>query len=634
MTSSRLPIAFKVMLRHAHPAVDEAIADALPTMSKTAQAEALAALVVRGHGPSLARVVSYFHDAGDSLRASILHHAGDLTPGLRTAMTSGNFEQRASAIELIVCTERYDLVYLLAGALRSSNSQTHELSAAAIRILAEPVLNQDDVGLRKDTTQFDDRQRMILDALARVIESWEFHRQQTLLQVAAWFDDLMINSFKAKLEAPHSELIQPMCDLIERCDDTRVAPFVLRCLTIQPLRASAAKRITMLKDEEFIGAVLSCAHMLDDPDFHRACKWIRGSTWLHDDLDSLLALDEERLIAAVRFFFASGVSSARRYRVLGELLSEDRPRVRQEIVRQLFREKGESATEMLRTVAFRFRDDSSRLAERELRRREKSLRGASDTQVFEPSGSGFADRFESFWREFDGGRTEQTTSFLQTLRARRNDSLSQIRTKMASHSFFDRARAIELAQMVGLTKELESQIYRLVHDSDSFVRSLALSALAEIPGPTSSRILRMAVSDPDERVQANAIEALNQVDDPARVRVTVPKLQSANCRVRANAVRSLLRADVPLAAEALIDMLEHSSRAQRLSGLWVARSLDLRSVFPRVMAMANNDSDPRVREKAIEVLDSAVGSIRRGGAGQPGLFPKEPVQGAPSGGLR
>ena len=142
--------------------------------------------------------------------------------------------------------------------------------------------------------------------------------------------------------------------------------------------------------------------------------------------------------------------------------------------------------------------------------------------------------------------------------------------------------------------------------------------LAKLPGPTTSRILRAAADDQDERVQANAIEALEVLDSEDRRRCTEPKLESPNSRVRANAVKSLLRAELHQAGEILLDMLEDSSPAHRLSALWVVERLELRAVAGRLLDISQNDPDQRVKRRAARVSRGLAGEKGNhgGAAGQ------------------
>ena len=149
---------------------------------------------------------------------------------------------------------------------------------------------------------------------------------------------------------------------------------------------------------------------------------------------------------------------------------------------------------------------------------------------------------------------------------------------------------------------MAEQVFRLAHDPEPVVRSLAIALLAHLPGPTTERILRMAVEDPDDRVQANAVEALDRLDLADRVRWTKGKLESKSSRVRANAVKSLLRTELRQAGEALLDMLQDPSQAHRLSALWVIERLRLHSVLAQIDQMSRLDADRQVQMRARRIL--------------------------------
>ena len=115
-------------------------------------------------------------------------------------------------------------------------------------------------------------------------------------------------------------------------------------------------------------------------------------------------------------------------------------------------------------------------------------------------------------------------------------------------------------------------------------------------------MLRAALSDQDQRVQANAIEAIDVVGGTDEIGLLRPKLDADNNRVRANAVHVLLKRRVREAATALLEMLNHPNRGFRLSAVWLARQMRLRTLLPRIEAMAQTDPDPQVRRRAEEAI--------------------------------
>jgi len=128
-----------------------------------------------------------------------------------------------------------------------------------------------------------------------------------------------------------------------------------------------------------------------------------------------------------------------------------------------------------------------------------------------------------------------------------------------------------------------------------------------MPGPTAERMLRAALADEDSRVQANAVQAIDSIGTADRVDLLREKLNAESNRVRANAVGALLRLQVREAAESLLQMFAHPNRAYRLSALWVAESMRLKPLVPRIASMGREDPDAQVRARAIQVAERIEG---------------------------
>lgn len=186
---------------------------------------------------------------------------------------------------------------------------------------------------------------------------------------------------------------------------------------------------------------------------------------------------------------------------------------------------------------------------------------------------------------------------------------AELRRRILSGSPTDQVRAISMAGQTGLIDAYRTEIYGLAHAPDVLVRAAAVSVLSLLPGPTTERMLAAALVDTDGRVQANAVEAIDAVGGEECVELLRPKLDAENNRVRANAIHSLLRYQVREAAEGLLRMLTDSSRASRLSALWVADQLALGSLLPRLQTMARTDPDPQIRSRAAELVSRMGGSV-------------------------
>lgn len=171
----------------------------------------------------------------------------------------------------------------------------------------------------------------------------------------------------------------------------------------------------------------------------------------------------------------------------------------------------------------------------------------------------------------------------------------------------DRVRGLHAVRARGVEAGFSDAILRLIHDPDAIVRATAAASLAGADWGMAAGALRSALSDAEPRVQANAIEALERFADERITAWIAPMLKAAEPRVRANAIKALLARQHAPAGDALLHMLEDSSRAARISALWVVQGLGLRSCALVVGRMGREDPDARVRRRANRCL-SALGA--------------------------
>jgi hypothetical protein len=437
-----------------------------------------------------------------------------------------------------------------------------------------------------------------------------------VLEAALWLHSSLEPVIARKLHDRNTKIASAVNTLVERTSDPRLAGFVLTSLTSPDLRVTTARAIGRSQDPHFLQAVLDEAWLLADPEIERGCRWIRDGLWLQVAAGVLSNPAGSAAFPACRLLAAIGGAQRRKAEFLRELIGAGGEDIRRAILWRLIQDKTEFATDLLTTMAARPGDGVARMAEREVRRRrrQRSLASARPDPdgTYAPQQEGH-DEFHAIWQGFDGLGPEHQSRAVDSLRRNFAAAERPLRAKMNCSAPLDRARALRIVSALGFAKRFDDEICHLAHDTHPIVRSLAVSLLGELPGPTTPRILRLAVNDPDERVQANAIEAYDRLDMDERIAYTRPKLDSTACRVRANAVKSLLRVGLSEAGETLLGMLEDPSRAHRLSALWVIERLQLRTVVSRVRAIGQRDADVLVRQRATRVLDQLSGHGDGGG---------------------
>jgi hypothetical protein len=635
MVPALLPAAFAYLADERNVAADAALAEVLPHLEPAAQSAAFELLLKRAHIPTLAVLVARFGDFDERLQGLVVAGADGLSAGLRMAVLSPAFRQRANAIDIITRSNSGKLAYLLADALRARCRKTRELAAAGLHQLTARLLDRSDADAHsaqiesgragsarpifpgghgpsyRTAEDFTAQANLLAQALATAVRRWETHFQPKVLEAALWLADLLEPVILKKLEERRTKIVLALRGVLAGATDPRLARAVLRFLAVPALREAAARGISRARDPAFLQTVLTEARLLDDSRIERGCRWIRGGKWIQETVHLLLNWDGGDASGAVRLLAASGAPQQRKIEAYRELIDGGRSELRRAAFTQLLRDKSGPATRLLSVLATRTNDDMADAAVRELRRRSGEAGPTTATLRTQAVGGGdlrASDAFERYWTEFDKMTAGQRAEASASLRAQVPNLSDSLRRRLRSKMSVDRARALNMILSLHLAKQHAEEIYLLVYDPDPVVRGCAVAVLAELPGATTHRLLYFAINDPDERVQANAIEVLDRLDLDERIALTEPKLKSASGRVRAGAVKSLLRAEVHEAGETLLHMLEDQSPMHRLSALWVVERLMLQTASDRVTALSDSDPDERVRQRARHVLERLTGS--------------------------
>jgi HEAT repeat protein len=598
MLPTPLPRAFDLLAGRPDIAADAALAESLPHFSGATQEAALRILIERGHGPTLAGLIQGFRDLEDGLKTVLLRNAVGLSAGIRSVIAAGNAADRAAAIEVIARADAPQLAHLLVDALRGECTKTRALAGHALRSLtasfvARMQCRETDPSSGLGRSNADD----LSSALQRAVLTWDAHRNGEALEAALWMAERVEPAIRRKLHDPTGELLPAVRKTMQPVNDARMADFVVRALGIQPLRDAAASAITRTHDAAFKLALIRHAPLLDDADVLRGWRTIRDWQWLFGAVDLMAKLSGQDAERAVRMIALAGGPHDRKIEAFRQLLNGGQDDVRRAVLATLAADRSEAACILMRLIA-----------------------GRSDDPVAAHASALLHDRPKQ--RAAPGAAPVAATPV--PMPQEQPLTLQDLEIGLAHAEPLVRARSLQRVRKMAAAKSLANEIYRLAHDPEPVVRSLAVAMLPDVPGPTAERILRAAINDPDERVQANAIEAMDRLNLPERVAVTAPKLGSTSSRVRANAVKSLLRTELRQSAETLLQMLDAESRAHRLSALWVIERMGLSAVLDRLYELGRDDPDERVRGRANRVIRTLHGQQVVGSWWHETAFPGDP----------
>ncbi len=604
MSGRPLPRVFSLLGVEKDAAVDDALREALPYLGEEARESALKLICDRGRPATLAALLVSCGSFEPAVQEAIARRFDDFHPGLRTALESEKFEDRAAVISVVVALKNYKSVHSLADALRSHCARTRELAADAIRQLTEAHIARREGGISPaDAADFHLCGQRLGEVLQTVIKTWETHLQVSLLEAALWMIESVEEVLTEKLSQIPNRIGHAVEGILDQAGDPRLAAFVVRALSHAELRATAAKTISQTKDAAFIAAVANEMWLLADTHIERGFHVVQETPgfeqWMTSDCHSM----PETTAAAVRMIFCSGEPHDRVIARLSAIAEQGSEQTRRAVLWQLVADESSHSTQALSLIASRANDPRSVIATRECNRRQSRDGAPINPKVADGASTPVRRALDRFIEEHDRLSPEDRASLAQQFKSLGPDLVKQLERKLDSTRSGDRVGTIRAIRTLGLVPTFLTRFYRCAHDTDALVRSAALNVLEEDNSPTAVRLIRDALNDPDPRVQATAIELLERLGTE---KVSLPirsKLGSPNNRVRANAIKALWKTEMQNASQELDKMLKDDSAQHRISALWVVERLKVRQILEHLTSMSRTDSDLRVRSRARRVLD-------------------------------
>lgn len=598
-------MVYALLVRSNNAAADRALVDALPDLDSELQDVALDALIQRNRPAGLARVVAAYPAWTNSLRQRVVARAEVLSAGLRLAVDSDSADTRLAAVEIIQRGNCAKCAYLLANALTRPCPKTRRAAGHALEQLVTDFLDRSSQPERATAGDAEraSQRRALAGAVRQAMNCWSAHRRTEVVRAAMWLAEDLEDVILSRVAQPRLKLARVFEEGLRGRLDPRMAAYAVRALQVPELRGPVAAWIGNCTADVTMVAVLDSLWVAGDVEVYRALSSIRRLAWLENGIGPLMELVGGRAEAAAILVGSSGLPNEAKVNLLEKMACSGMATLARASVWQLVANRTREASSALRQVVRHAGGDASRLAAREIQRRERTgLLSADYLQQAEadPTPVGL-DTFETYWSVFDRLDEARQADSGSRLREKLSDFDRRLRQKLASREAADRSRAVSLVRRLGLHAEFDTFLYTLAHDGDAVVRSGVVRALGRLDNPTSRRILSLALHDPDARVQANAIEALDGLEASQYESAVRDKLASPNGRVRANAVKMLLKLELREAVDALLAMLHGAARSDRLSALWVIECLRLESLTDRLADLAQNDLDPQVRHRAMQV---------------------------------
>ncbi len=636
-----------------NPAADDALVEGLAKGPPDCHEPILHALLARRQEAGLVGIVANFHLLDDKLRAMILEDAASFFPFIKKCVKAPEERTRLNAVDFVGKSGSNRLAYVLDLALHDSRPGIRQRAGETFRFLADRYFRQERVtldALAHGEMHTSDKAAVEAYSLARLAEersyllsafdgaltTYDIHQRPEVVEAATWFAPMINDRLWRAVSNTRSRCGHAVLTCVQSAKDPRIVPFLYEALNYRDLRAAVAHIMATRCDEHFVTELIRCSFLLADPRIRKGMLTIRNLAWLERGMRGLLNLPSSLFPRLVDFIMATGIPVEIKVGVFRELLLHGSPLAQRAAIWGLVDTEDENSTQMLRIVVQWDDAELAQVAIRELMRRhpedvpammaeqvENSSRSISDMAGRELSEYGF----ERYWGGFDAMDDDDRFRVGRGLLSTDPQVIPQLRKRLTSSEPKDRLRVLQIINLLEIAPELKMEIYRIAHDSDTHVRSAVMTALGQLPGATSERLLLEALNDTDDRVQANGIEALERLRAINRLDQIRDRLNSDDNRVKANAVKALLSFQMREAMPILLEMLDNHAAAHRLSALWVIEVMKLMGLSAKVIRIARNDPDLKVRRRAVQAVSVLQHAIRGGAESPPATQVRQEVAG-------
>lgn len=608
-------------------AADQALVSGILEVAPEVQREIIHIVLERGNEAGLAGLLPIFDRLTPVSQAQIISNTSRLFGALRTCVRSSSGQTRQNTLQIVRQSGSPRLAYLAGGAMHDGSPKIR--SEAAITLLSlvdrhccaqiETTASLRE-SLKKDPSIFrsigttlqmmrDERQSLV-SALRSVLDHYESHHRSEVLEASILLAHELEDGLFGQSTIKRGKLTHAMVEIISSSLSPRFVPFLYVALCYPELRRKIAPRISACRDIGFFTEFIRWHWIARDPDVGKHLVAIRSIAWLEDGFEAAFNLPADVAVMAPSWLMSLGLPSDQKVSLLTNYMIVDNPKANHAALWALVGIKTPAGTAALEGL--RDHDDPAiqRIARRELNHRVRAgqLRNKKPALRSRPEAwSNLLDRanlsedFDDFWRNFEHIHAVQANAAGHFAFKFVPAFATQVQTRLNAQRAADRLRALRFTVALSIASRFENDIFSIANDRKSEVRTAAMSALGQIGGETSRRILGRALNDESSAVQAAAIDALDQMAAERRGDLFAPKTKDEDADVRATAIRCLLKLREPQAVTALVAMLQDTRADHRCAALWVVDQLKLATLAGRIAEFAQTDPDPRIARIAMHV---------------------------------
>ena len=512
--SDGLKTTCRVLAKTNNEAATSALIHALDSPETAITEGALAALLDRRSPTGQREIVSRLHVSGDAWRAVLEDRSEKLSHGLRDAVLSGDVQLCRNGCQAILWFCDYDQFPTLINAAEDESNESRDLCAQTVIDLAEMLCEElsrtRDYRNRRDPNLV---RQHVTHALENSSQRYSNHKRTEILESFLILCGRENVFLKRILADPFHPCYLPLVEVLVNSQRHGIMRLVLSYLDDPKAPTAAIGAMARRKDDGFLRLFLRKIGFEPSPVCAKNLKKIDSVSWLQEDLDYLLTLDEAEQHAAVQLGCHCGMNRLEVLRILRFLLAKGGAMGRRAAAEALVNFSGSAANQLALSAL----EDEDPIVQATIIRqlRGRGIAGVMPRIIEMAESPHHAVQvavretldelsFARFLGTYDTLEDDVRRSTAALVRRINPECWKELLVELKAKGRSRRLRAITMAQEMEVTDHVEEELIVLLEDDDHMIRCEAAESLGACNGKQVIEVLRQRLLDRSVSVQEAA----------------------------------------------------------------------------------------------------------------------------------
>jgi HEAT repeat protein len=509
---------FDVLARSRNDAATAVLMAALESPDQAIFEGAVIALVRRPSKAGHLAVLKRWHVLTPALRETVDQSEGRMGGALHDALLSGDDQLFENACHVARESGEFDLApTLIMVAEQSTSARSDSATGLVVEMvnrLAHATSATEPGGYSRHPETI---RKGVLESLERSIERFIIHTRRELVEAFVVLAGPESPSLRVVLESSGHPCYGPVMDVLNLSTNVDVLALLVAYLTSQDAPAAVRTVVSRRTDSAYMAALLGMPLDGANAMLVKNLGRIKSFACLASADATCKRLSPDALAAAMRLVSLSGVGDEAKLDFAGALLARGAQPARVAACEALEAIVGARSNELVLAALADADGDVQAAATRQLRDRHIpgtmakliSLVSSPHPQVQAAARESLAefsfDNLVARYETLDNEGRRQTAQLVAMIDV---EAVTRLKQEMESRVHRRRMRAIELAELMGLTARVADALIERLLDEDHMVRAAAASALADCTALDVRDALLEALGDKSFAVQAAARESL------------------------------------------------------------------------------------------------------------------------------